>query len=100
MKNKYKVGGKVEISGEWYEIEEVDERNSFSQTTMPVKIMLDNGDFDWPEECYIADYVPPVSKEWITEEMVAQAFNSGAAIRAALNIMLNDKYGEPPHEKN
>ena len=100
MKNKYKVGGKVEISGEWYEIEEVDERNSFSQTTMPVKIMLQYGDSEWPEECYIADYVPPVSKEWITRKDFDLSCCSNGPLRDDLNAILCDKYGEPPHEKN
>lgn len=103
MKNKYEVGGEVMISGKWYEIDEVDERGSFRQiTTMPVKIMLDNGDFDWPEECYIRDYVPPEPKVWFTEENWDACYLAldGVHHLQSVNSLLTHKYGEPPHEEN
>jgi|TARA_R110000851_G_scaffold167448_2_gene313076 hypothetical protein len=97
MKNKYEVGGEVMISGKWYEIDEVSSDNHCGLA--PVRIRM-NKLLHWARKEFIQGYSPPAPSEWITDEMMSLALNTGIPIAHSLNIMLDGKYGEAPHAEN
>ena len=103
MKKKYEIGGEVQISGKWYEIVEVDgDRDDF---LAPIRIAVSD-DSHWVRSEFIQDYDPPAPKEWITEaDWILYPNESdyqqdGPPLLKAMNRLLNEKYGEPPHAEN
>lgn len=96
MKQEYEVGGRVKISGKWYEIE----ANSVLGTAVSLKIEGEPSNW-WTHASFIEAYEPPKKEEvfeWITSEHWDEAWESigsGDNFRIALNESLLKTYGDP-----
>lgn len=94
-KPKYEVGGKVRVSGEWYEIFAVHENDE----NHPIRVKLHEvGICSWPHHYFIQEYTPPKPKvyEWLTSADVSYAYVPTVQGNTnLLNQILTERYGDP-----
>jgi hypothetical protein len=92
MKYNYEVGGKVQISGKWYEILNVDPNDRW----MPVRVRLEVASW-WVWEEIIQDYHAPTPPpfEWLPPHYNIDRCRNNLDRRESINAWLTETYGDP-----
>ena len=93
MKYKYEVGGRVKISGKWWEVVALEDARLF-------KVSINFGGLiGWVPEAIIEAYEPPKPEskpfEWVPKHYDFRQACNGMTHHESVNAWLTEKYGDP-----